>query len=345
MKIEMGESLFYSWLRHVKECQIVQTNWKASSQWQLQHEDELAELMTATDEHFGSKYGYKIYKKNSSLSQLIQQGECDAVGISIQNDGLRYYAVDVAFHESGLNYGTREETVTKVVSKSLRTAMCLYGYMGTKRADIAFASPKINPAILSDLEPCIEDVNALLKARGFDFPVRVIANDEFNESVLQPILLMSDGVADTSELFLRSYQMYTMFATSPASATKSVRVLAAKRVSNKAEVVDQDDGVYKELKVGAIARTVLRKMLSGGYASDEEVIFMQTAEYSKQFFGLQYPLLLRTDAAETEPHYYKDPLLIYGERYRMCCEWFETAAHNDRPYLLKWIEGHKEGLK
>ena len=111
MKIEMGESLFYSWLRHVKECQIVQTNWKASSQWQLQHEDELAELMTATDEHFGSKYGYKIYKKNSSLSQLIQQGECDAVGISIQNDGLRYYAVDVAFHESGLNYGTREETV------------------------------------------------------------------------------------------------------------------------------------------------------------------------------------------------------------------------------------------
>ena len=30
MKIEMGESLFYSWLRHVKECQIVQTNWKVS---------------------------------------------------------------------------------------------------------------------------------------------------------------------------------------------------------------------------------------------------------------------------------------------------------------------------
>lgn len=32
MKIEMGESLFYSWLRHVKECQIVQTNWKVSAE-------------------------------------------------------------------------------------------------------------------------------------------------------------------------------------------------------------------------------------------------------------------------------------------------------------------------
>jgi len=30
MKIEMGESLLYSWLRHVKECQIAQTNWKVS---------------------------------------------------------------------------------------------------------------------------------------------------------------------------------------------------------------------------------------------------------------------------------------------------------------------------
>lgn len=41
MKIEIGESLFYSWLRHVKECQLVQMNWKASPEWQLQHEEEL----------------------------------------------------------------------------------------------------------------------------------------------------------------------------------------------------------------------------------------------------------------------------------------------------------------
>ena len=30
MKIEMGKSFLYSWLRHVKECQIVQTNSKIS---------------------------------------------------------------------------------------------------------------------------------------------------------------------------------------------------------------------------------------------------------------------------------------------------------------------------
>ena len=83
VKIEMGESLFYSWLRHVKECQVVQTNWKVSSQWSVQHVDELEALMSTAADHFSEKYGYKIFKQNSSLSQIIQQGECDAVGVAV----------------------------------------------------------------------------------------------------------------------------------------------------------------------------------------------------------------------------------------------------------------------
>ncbi len=41
--------------------------------------------------------------------------------------------------------------------------------------------------------------------------MRIIANSGFNAEVLDPILDMSGGVADTSELFLRSYQMLQMF--------------------------------------------------------------------------------------------------------------------------------------
>jgi hypothetical protein len=338
MKIEMGESLFYSWLRHVKECQIVQTNWKVSPQWALQHEDELVALMTAADDLFSSKYGYKIFKKTSSFSQLIQQAECDAVGIAVQEDGNHFYAVDVAFHESGLNYGSREETVMKIIAKSLRMAMCLYGFVGSKAAEIVFASPKITPSILKDLEPCIVDTNELLAGRGFDFMVRVIANDEFNESVLQPILLMSDGVADTSELFLRSYQMFTMFSDTSVAVPNQTRLQVGRK---PLDLPLTDDGIYKELKIGQLARTVFRRTLEDGLASEDEVGFMQNAEYSKQFFGLQYPVLLRTDERDTELHYYKDPIFIRGERYRICCEWFENAANNDRPFLLKWIESHK----
>lgn len=353
----MGESLFYSWLRHVKECQIVQTNWKVSPQWERQHEDELNNIMKVADEHFRKKYGYKIFKKNSSLSQIVRQGECDALGISVQNGENRFYAVDVAFHSEGLNYGTREETVMKVIAKSIRTAMCLYGYMQSKNAELIFASPKINPSILNDLLPCVEDINSLLIEQGFDFKVRIIANDEFDSSVLQPILLLSDGIADTSELFVRSYQMFTMFASDKQNRfprrivgktthsddidctdDRPPKKMVCKTV--QANAVDyQDSNVYKELKIGKLANVVLRRMLEDGLASEDEVELMQQSEYSKANFHLNYPLLARYSGCKKE-RYYKLPLTIRGKQYVMCSEWFETEANNDRPYLEKWIYSH-----
>ena len=97
MKIEMGESLFYSWLRHVKECQIVQTNWTTSAKWPLQHADKLEEMMQLSDRLFSTKYSYSLYKNNASLSQLLQQAECDVIGLAIRGGTNKVYAVDVAF--------------------------------------------------------------------------------------------------------------------------------------------------------------------------------------------------------------------------------------------------------
>lgn len=211
MKIEMGESLVYSWLRHVKCCQVVQTNWKVSSQWKLYHEDMLRTLMETADTRFSEKYGYKIFKKNASLAQILSQGECDAIGISLHDGIPAIYATEVAFHEAGLNYGSKDTTTMKVVEKIIRTAMCLLGYMDCTDAEIAFASPKINPSVMNALTPCIEDVNHIFQAQGLNFQGAVIANSDFNRLILSPIIGLSNDVADTSELFLRSYQMYKMF--------------------------------------------------------------------------------------------------------------------------------------
>lgn len=340
MKIEMGESLFYSWLRHVKECQIVQTNWKVSSQWQLSDADALEKLMALVDKHYSEKYGYAIFKQNTSLSQLLQQGECDVLGISIQPDETTYYAVDVAFHEAGLNYGNRDTTVMKVLEKFARTAFCLHGYLSTKEAEIIFASPKINPAVLSDLTPCVEEMNTIFADNGYDFTFRIIANEEYNDLVLKPILLASDGVADTSELFLRSYQMYKMFSNTKATV-KRTRTTASTAKAEPLEYDYTDADVYQELKIGQLAQKVLGRMLCDGYASEEEIAAMQTAEYSKQQFDLQYPLLVKADSEYDRVRYYTKPLSIKGQTYYLCSQWFETSANNDRPYLLKWISLHK----
>jgi len=336
MKIEMGESLFYSWLRHVKDCQIVQNNWKPSPQWNLQHADELEIYWKEFAADFEEKFGYKIFKKNATLEQLLHQTECDTIGINIQDGVTQYYTVDVAFHEGGLNYGTREDTVSKVVAKCVRTAFCLYGYLDSRSAEITFASPKINPSVLQDLTPCIRYLNQAFADKGFNYSIRVLCNDDFNTLVMKPILIASEGVADTAELFLRAYQLFSMFDGEKSSRTGGSKTTE----SVESFAVDAPVDSYNELKIGKLAQTVLRNILESGAVAEEELQRLQTAHYSKQVFDLQYPLLVSEKEDFDSVRYYAKPLTINGHRFYMCSQWFEVPANNDRPYLLRWIEKH-----
>ncbi len=340
MKIEMGESLFYSWLRHVKECQIVQTNWTTSRQWQLLHEKQLEEIKSVSAKHFKEKYRYEIYKKTSSLSQLLHQAECDAIGISIQDGFNKVYAVDVAFHESGLNYGDRETTIKKIVAKCLRTAMCIYGYLDTRDAEIIFASPKINRGVLDGVLPCIEDMQQIMDNLGFHFCFRIFANQDFQDKVLRPILTVSNGITDTNELFIRSYQMVQMFERGDKNADISeardrIGALAVSEYN-----ASTDEGSYAELKIGKLVQLVLKPILESGSVSDIEIELLQDKTYCRKELDLNYPLLVRQDSQYERQRYYKDPIYIKETAYMLCSQWAERPENNDRPYLMKWISTH-----
>lgn len=336
MKIEMGESLFYSWLRHVKECQIVQTNWKVSPQWALQNEDELQRLYNVFASAFDKQGG--VFKQNSSLGQFLRQAECDVLGMSINNGIPEYHAVDVAFHENGLNYGDKEVTALKVAAKCIRTAMCLYGYMNTRCAEIVFASPKIHNGQLALLEPYVTQINRIFFSEGYSFHVRLICNEDFHKTVLEPILLISGDVADTSELFLRGFQMYSMFADQTVSDKTGAQKPNSKESSSNA---DDMSIAYRELKIGKLANTVLRGILQAGRIPSDELNLMQDKEYSKRVFDLQYPALVKAGDEYESSRYYSNPVVVQGERYYLCSQWFETPANNDRPYLEKWIAQHQ----
>jgi len=343
MKIEMGESLVLSWLRHVKECQIVQTSWKASSKWELKNKEVLIALLENSDEFFKGKYGYDLFKGSSSFEQILAQAEIDVLGLTFSDEDKPIYAVDVAFHEAGLNYGTKQETVSRVLKKCIRSAMCIYGYFGYTTGEIIFASPKINPASESPILECMDDVHTIFLKFGFDFQTRIIANDEFSEKILQPVLNLMGDVADTSELFMRSLQMYNLFAGAKPKPNTGSNILRPK-INERLEQIDYTglDGL-KEMKIGVIVRTVLRRILEDDGVSAEEIELMQTKEYSKETFDIQYPLLLKAETVKgTSPtRYYSIPLMIKGVRYYLCSEWFEVEANNDRPYLIKWLALHR----
>jgi hypothetical protein len=206
VKIEMGESLFYSWLRHVKQCQIVQTNWKVSSQWELKNRDRIEAFKNELNKCFDTDE-YTLFK-NNKIDQILKQTECDVLGINVTANKPKICTVDVAFHRDGLIYENKNTTVKKVIEKLARTAFCLYGYLGNDNAEIIFASPKVNDSVLKPLEKEIEKLNGIFKEKTeWDFTFRLIANKEFNSEVLNKVLKLDNKVADTSELFMRSYQM------------------------------------------------------------------------------------------------------------------------------------------
>lgn len=339
MKIEMGESLIYSWLRHVKECQIVQTNWKSSPMWEFNHETEIESMLSELDSYFSTQYGYNVFKKSVSLSQIMQQGECDVLGINLVNNNsneinYNYYAVEVAYHHEGLQYGSKVETVLKVVAKCIRAVFSLYGFFGAKQGQIIFASPKIGKTKYDAMMPLISYVDSYFKSKGFGFDIRIICNDEFNTSIIEPVIMVSKTVADTGELFLRSYQLIDMFSD---IAPKSGKVSKKSSSSSKKTASATTTSPYDELKVGKIAQSMLKNVLESGKISSSVITMLQNEDYSKAIFGIKYPLLVLDRNAINKDRYYAATIKISRTEYYMCNDWYDK----NRDALIKWIEENK----
>jgi hypothetical protein len=65
---------------------------------------------------------------------------------------------------------------------------------------------------------------------------------------------------------------------------------------------------------------------------------MLTKDYSKSVFGIDFPLLVPANEDCDSVRYYAKPLTVHGKQYRLCSQWFEVSANNDRPFLLAWLE-------
>ena len=326
MKLEMAESLLLSWLKHVKGCQIAQTNWKGSPRWELAKRDELTSLMEYSSNVCREKFGYDIYKKNAGIDQLLTQAEIDVLGINISSSKMYIYAIDVAFHESGLNYGSNDETVSRIIKKIFRSVMCLYGYFDNFAGEVIFASPKIHNKIYNKLCLSVEIVEEVLRKKNIFYKIRLIGNDDFYNEVMKPVINVSNDIMDTADLFMRSIQMYNIFINEKK-----------KECIQELNMVTIEKEDYSKLTVGKIAQGKLREVLENGILSEEELLLLQEKEYSKQCFNVNFPLLRPAREGESRPlRYYKNTLMIRDKQYFLTSEWYE----NSRRPLLLWIDMH-----
>lgn len=326
MKIEMGESLGFSWLKHVKKCQIVQTNWKPSPCWEIKHgkEEEVAfyeKLKQSFKDFivFGEK-GLDIFKKNSGLEQVIRQTECDVVGCSF-GETPSFYMLESAFHENGLGYGSKRDNVAKVISKLARIALAFYCYLGEKRAEIAFASPKVSDGIVEGFENARKLLQKIFDEEGFEFKFKLYFNDAFVSEIASAVYKEKDNVSDANELYMRSIQLFDM--------AKPVE-----KSDNETKEQEQKEECQEDPKVAEIVRKELIPILQSQSFSVNELKDFLDKEYTKGIFKLSYPLL----SVEHNNRYYANPVLLKGEKYYLCSQWFQRNIGA----LRNWIEAHTE---
>lgn len=341
MKIEMGESLMLSWLKHAKGCKITQLNWKPSTHWDSYNEEEVKHIINLADAHFSPLFSTKLFKNNKP-EQILLQAEIDVLGINTDENAL--YAIDIAFHEGGLVYGSKDETQRRITSKIIRSALILYSQFNIKKGEIIFASPKIYPAQHEPLKNSFEQVNNFMTANGFEFNFKLIGNEDFEEKILNPIILLSSQVSDTSELFMRAFQLYNLFSGNNNSKNNDKKKLNYKKLSENSE--------YSEFKIGALVRQKMNYLFENNILSNEEILNLQDVNYSKKVFGLSFPLLIKIDKAHPNFHlqrldsngrarYWSE---IFGNKYYVCNHWYEK----NKPFFEKWLEiiqSNKEILK
>ena len=330
MKVEIGESLGYSFLRHVKQCWLVQTNWKASDDWPKRlKDDELGREFSDMRRKFdpdGSVFG-----KTTSPSQLLKQSEIDVVGVGFGGD---IYAVEVAFHENGLQYGPKQETRKRVLKKMLRAKFLLDAYqLADGKQHIYFVSPKVHQGV----KPGLDEVFAWLKKEypeGVDW--QLLTDDKFVSKMLIPTLKKAKDAADTSELFMRSAKLLELGGLLEIGAEAS-----SPRQETPISVLDTSG---KELgRIQPLVRNLMQTLLENFPSllpeSDRSKLMDRSYCRDQLGLGLGGFALLRHQGEGVEingqARYWQR---AYADRYLVTNNWGRQYHRHNAAALLRWVE-------
>ena len=331
MKIEIGESLGCSYLRHVKQCWLVQANWKTSEHWSRKMTDAELEAMFHDIKRKFDKDG-NVFKKTKDAAQFLRQGEIDIVGVD-QKGGI--HAMEIAFHEAGLNYGGGVDN--RIRKKLLRALMILHAYHPPDaQISIYFVSPKVNPGVQQPLE----DAFRALRAEYPTVEWHLLTNRNFTEQMMKPTLEKSGTVADTSELFVRSAKLLEL-----AGILNSEDLRRASSTIPEREVEREFSNVFTPSAVRTGFQPLVQDMMKTllvccpSLLDEQDKRNLLNHEYCKNVLGLQLsnlPLLRRVQDGviiSGRSRYYADE---YGEFY-VCSQWWKYHHTANARSLLEFV--------
>ena len=129
------------------------------------------------------------------------------------------------------------------------------------------------------------------------------------------------------------------------SKPKSENDIGLKELSNVApnQRVFENNSNNK-LPIGKYVRKTFNEVIKA--IDREELVRLRRLDYSKETFGITYPLLKKALISDIKSpiRYWKDPVKILGESFYVCSEWFESDLNNDRQYYENWLKKMKAKL-
>ena len=290
MTIEMGESLMASWLKHVKCCQVVQSNWKYSTSWKKElgekkskkRHREIELLVKEAQQKLGILKRKQTKKIAAIVDSMFRQVECDVLGVKFTSDVPEYIATEVAFHGKGLHYTPPKSsaiddaidfTAQKIITKMFSTAMVLYWSFGVKKAQLIFASPKTIPSFKTKIDGKVEALKEFFrKHKEFEYSFDFITNECFKKEVFERVREKIEQVADVSELYMRAVLLSEMISGDGDLEYEELKPESDEEDRNEAITLTQDANFRKACTILDLTSDALVEALKSEDALYENLL-------------------------------------------------------------------------
>lgn len=324
MKIEICEQLVASWLKHIKGCQIVETNW-CPSPIALDPDDKAIDRvikfiddvkMTVNNDEID------IFKK-STPKQFIMQCEIDVVGLKIADTVIEeLYLVDSAFHSiSGIGY---KNPVATVIKKILRAIVVSDLAFNKIPSNVIFAAPKCGNSLKDKLANTVKQLDSVIKKHYPDSTAVLLFNEDFYSEIYAPLVAVSDKISDDNDLFARSMKV-----------SKTAQSYSSKAASPKQTAPKTPRGDNKKTVFSILNGLKAKGVLDGALLSD-----LCNPIYAKKHFDIStYPVLISVSdfkiSGFEESRFYKDEYFeISGTDYMVCSQWIPEKIRK----LQNWYD-------